>query len=81
MNKIIKYKTNDKQLVIESKEIIVALFCDENVYLKFDKFKDTLKVFLPCELEHWNEKNIRTFHYYGDCMQYIKENNLKGFKK
>lgn len=76
--KIIKTKT-DSGLQIYSDEPIVALFCNDTIYLSFDKFKGTMQVALPEELSNWNENNIITFYSIEDCHAYINENNLNQY--
>ena len=74
--KIIKTKT-ETGLQIYCDCEIVALFCDTEVYLSFDKFKGILQVGLPEDLSNWNESNIMTFSTIEECKTYIDDNLTK----
>lgn len=73
--KIIKTKT-DSGLQIYCDCEIVALFCNDTIYLSFDKFKGILQIGLPADLSNWNEDNILTFGTIEECRQHIEINNL-----
>ena len=76
--KIIKTKT-DSGLQIYSDCDIVALFCNDTIYLSFDKFKGILQIGLPEDLTNWNEDNILTFDTIEECQNYITTNNLEKY--
>lgn len=76
--KIIKTK-NESGLQIYSDEPIVALFCNDTIYLTFDMFKGILQVGLPEDLQNWNEDNILTLGTIEECQNYIETKELNKY--